>query len=198
MSVFIFFLGCEGKFSRHLRVAQVLAIDFGQRRESSNQQLIVLFSITEQRIGLDKLVLLVLHLVERVVIENDCSEEFWVVELDHFENGDQGGHLVERDVKFTQRLTARQRVQIRDCTLRSRQSLKKWTVSYVQLSQFTILIQIEYFNLWQTELSRKIAQLIDIEVELGQEDEFVLGCLKGVNVSYLVLSKFDELEHLAI
>ena len=77
--------------------------------------------------------------------------------------------------------------------LRGRYCLEHRTIAKVQLRQVCILVQIKYLELWKAELARKAAQLVDVEVQFGEENEFVLGCLKGISIRDLILAKFNQL-----
>ena len=56
--------------------------------------------MAEQWIGHHDLVLFILHLVERVVIEDERAQKLRVVELDYLEYRDQAWHLIEGDVEL--------------------------------------------------------------------------------------------------
>ena len=84
-----------------LRVAQVVSIDFGQRRERADQKLIVLLWVTQQGISHHDLMLGILDLIKDVVIEDKRADKHRVVKLDHFENRDQARHLIERDIDLS-------------------------------------------------------------------------------------------------
>ena len=43
----------------------------------------------------------ILDLIKDVVIEDERADKRRVVELDHFENGDQARHLIERDIDLS-------------------------------------------------------------------------------------------------
>ena len=60
------------------------------------------------------------------------------------------------------------------------------------------MIQVQNFYLREVELSWEVSHSVDVEVQLCEEDKFVLSCLQCVNVIDLVLAKLDEFKHLTV
>ena len=118
--------------------------------------------MAEQRIRHDDLVLSILYLVEGIVIKDERAEDFWIILLKYVEYGFEIGYLIKWDVDFAQGLATSERVQVWDCTLRGWKSLQERAVPQVKLVQIGILVQVQHFELRETEVSWEAPHLIDV------------------------------------